>query len=157
MKNYDHYVNDVEIMKVAYNAAASFRHVLSSDEIKSCILLALYRAINKYDKRNKTKFTSYLHNGVVFECLSQRKFNKRNSSQLDMHIKDNRNEISEIETKELIQSVCDDPCLVFDRYYHNMTIKELAEKRKVCPETIRIKLNKNLEKLKRELKKVYNS
>lgn len=153
MKSYEHYVNDVEIMKVAQNAASSFRNVLSPDEIKSCILNAILRAVKKYDKRNKTKFTSYLHNGVVFECLSQRKFNKNENNQLHINIEDQRDEFSDLDTRELIESVCDDPTLVIDRFYGNMTIKELAEKRSVCGETIRIRLNKNLEKIKQALKK----
>lgn len=153
MKSYEHYVNDVEVMKVAQNAASSFRNVLSPDEIKSCILNAILRAVKKYDKRSKTKFTSYLHNGVVFECLSQRKFNRNNNNQLHTNISDHRDEVSDFETRDLIESVCDDPSLVIDRFYGNMTIKELAEKRSVCGETIRIRLNKNLEKIKHALRK----
>lgn len=153
MKKYEHYVNDIEIMKVAHNAASSFRHVLSQDEIKSCILNALLRAVKKYDKRNKAKFTSYLHKGVVFECLNQRKFNKNNTSQLHPNITDTRNVFSDIDTRDLIESVCDDPELIYDRFYKNMTIKELSESRGVCGETIRIRLNKNLEKVKLSLQK----
>ena len=35
---------------------------------------------------------------------------------------------------------CDDPDLMYDRYYNNMTIKEIAQQRGVCGETIRIKI-----------------
>jgi DNA-directed RNA polymerase specialized sigma24 family protein len=150
---YEDYINDADTMRIAQSAAASFRNVLSSDEIKSCILNALLRAIKKYDKRSKTKFTSYLHNGVVFECLSQRKFNKNNNQQLHSNITDTQDDFSSVETLDLIESVCDDPSLVFDRFYKNMTIKELATSRNVCGETIRIRLNKNLEKIKYALKK----
>lgn len=154
MRNYEYYINDVEVMKIAQNAAASFRYVLSPDEIKSCILNALLRASKRYDKRNKTKFTSYLHNGVVFECLSQKKFNKNKNKQLDINTQDPHGDhTKDIETLDLIETVCDDPSLIFDRFYGNMTIQELARKRNVCGETIRIRLNKNLEKIKLSLKK----
>jgi len=153
MKSYEHYVNDVETMKIAQNAASSFRNVLSQDEIRSCILTAILRAVKKYDKESNTKFTSYLHNGVVFECLSQRKSNKNDNNQLHVNITDNRDEFADLDTRDLIESVCDDPSLIFDRFYGNMTIKELAEKRSVCGETIRIRLQKNLEKIKRALVK----
>ena len=153
MKSYEHYLNDIEVMKVAQNAASSFRHILSQDEIKSCILNALLRAVKKYDKRSKAKFTSYLHNGVVFECLSQRKFNLKQTKSLHSNITDSRNPFEEVETRDLIESVCDDPSLIFDRFYGNMTIKELSKNRNVCGETIRIRLHKNLEKIKLALKK----
>ena len=150
MKSYEHYVNDVETMNVAQNAASSFRKILSQDEIKSCILNAILRAVNKYDKRSKAKFTTYLHSGVVFECLSQRKFN---NAQLQVNIPDRRDPFVDFETRDLIESVCDDPSLVIDRLYGDMTIRELADTRGVCGETIRIRLNKSLEKIKYALNK----
>jgi DNA-directed RNA polymerase specialized sigma24 family protein len=153
MKNYEHYFNDVEVMKVAQNAASSFRESLSQDEIKSCILNAILRASRKYDKRNGAKFTSYLHNGVVLECLNQYKFNKKKTQNLDIHIQDKSTHMSDFETKDLIESVCDDPELVLDRFFGNMTVKELSKKMNVSGETIRIRLNKNLEKVRRELEK----
>ena len=153
MKSYEHYVNDVETMNVAQNAASSFRKILSQDEIKSCILNAILRAVKKYDKRSKAKFTTYLHSGVVFECLSQRKFNRNNNAQLQVNIPDRRDPFVDFETRDLIESVCDDPSLVIDRLYGDMTIKELADTRGVCGETIRIRLNKSLEKIKYALNK----
>jgi DNA-directed RNA polymerase specialized sigma24 family protein len=140
-------------MNVAQNAASSFRKILSQDEIKSCILNAILRAVNKYDKRSKAKFTTYLHSGVVFECLSQRKFNRNNNAQLQVNIPDRRDPFVDFETRDLIESVCDDPSLVIDRLYGDMTIKELASTRGVCGETIRIRLNKSLEKIKYALNK----
>lgn len=154
MKNYEHYLNDVEIMKVAHNAASSFRYALSQDEVKSCIMNALLRAIKLYDKTNKAKFTSYLHNGVIFECLNQKKFNKSSQAgQLHINITDSKNNFNEVEIRDLIYSTCDDPELIFDRFFKNMTIKELADSRNVCSETIRIRLDKNMKKIKLSLEK----
>jgi DNA-directed RNA polymerase specialized sigma24 family protein len=116
-------------------------------------LNAILRAVNKYDKRSKAKFTTYLHSGVVFECLSQRKFNRNNNAQLQVNIPDRRDPFVDFETRDLIESVCDDPSLVIDRLYGDMTIKELASTRGVCGETIRIRLNKSLEKIKYALNK----
>jgi DNA-directed RNA polymerase specialized sigma24 family protein len=48
---------------------------------------------------------------------------------------------------DAIQVKCDDPELVIDRFYNGMTIRELAKARRVCGETIRIRLKKNLKKL----------
>jgi DNA-directed RNA polymerase specialized sigma24 family protein len=150
----DKYVNDSNVMRIAYSAASSFSMCLSRDEIQSCILNALWRASLKFNKRNKTKFTSYLHNGVVYECLSQRKFNRsRKSTELQESIEDNNDPISEIDMVDTINVKCDDPDLIIDRYYNNMTVSEMAQSRNVCGETIRIRLKKNLEKLQLSLSK----
>ena len=52
-----------------------------------------------------------------------------------------------MEILDLINN-CDDPDLIYDRFYKNMTITELAQERGVCGETIRIKIKKTLKRLK---------
>lgn len=148
-KKIERYLNDSDIMKVAQKAASSFSHCLSKDEIQSCILNALWRASDRYNKRQKTKFSSYLHNGVVYECLSQRKFNRSKQSQvLHENLEDSFDPVARVDMVDLITTKCEDPTLVIDRFYNNLTINELAEKQSVCGETIRIRLKKNLEKLR---------
>lgn len=157
----NNYLNDEDVMKVAHSAAASFSGVLSKDEIYTCILNAIWKASEKYlengpdgDGRT-TKFTSYLHNGVVFECLTQRKFNaNRASVSLNRHNPSflcGNDETASIDMLDEISRKCDDPVLVYDRFYKNMSIKELAEIRGVTGEAIRIRLKKNLKKLKKSL------
>lgn len=153
-KKIDKYLNDPDVMRIAHSAASTFYPSLSRDEIQSCILNALWRASNRYNKRNKIKFTSYLYNGVVFECLSQRKFNKsKRVSTLNENSEDKYNPVDEIDMMDTINTKCEDPELIIDRFYNNMTIKELAKSRGVCGETIRIRLKKNLEKLRFSLSK----
>ncbi len=153
MDKYEQYLNDVDTMKIAYNAASSFKNSLTSEEIQNCVLKALFRAVNKYKKSNNVKFTSYLHNGVRFECLGQVKINKSNKHQLTSAIPDPKNPMAEFEMRDVIESVCDDPEIIFDRFYKNMTITEIAKSRKVCGETVRIRIGKNLEKMRISLKK----
>jgi DNA-directed RNA polymerase specialized sigma24 family protein len=149
----ENYLQDSDVLSVAHAAASTFSSCLSKDEIKNCILNAIWKASNKFDKRQNTKFTSYLHNGVVFECLSQRKFNKSRSYQvLEVGIEDTRNPLKEIDMRDAIDSVCDDPSIVYDKYYNNMTIAEIAKDRGCCGETVRIRLKKNMEKLRLSLK-----
>ena len=149
---------DKDIMKVSHQAAQSFRGVLSEDEIKNCIDAAIWRASKKYVPNRGTKLTSYIHNGVVFECLSQR---KNNTSAADFSIDrwDNGgsrslsgsfNEFDRIDMMDEIAQ-CEDPMLIYDRFYCNMTIGELADLHGVCGETIRIRLRKNLKMIKNSL------
>ena len=94
-----------------------------------------------------------MHKGVVFECLTQRKFNiDKTHSLIPNSVSDSTNDIERIDMLDEIQQ-CDDPDLIFDRFYKNMTIKEMAHARGVCGETIRIRLKKNLKKLRTSLSK----
>lgn len=178
--NIDEKLKDEDLMRIARSAANSFSPVLSQDEIESCILTALWKATDKYDNNSKTKFSTFLYNGVKMECLTQRKFNlsHRNKNNRDNNSKKvyplrfmstatgrssrasevtSKNNIEDphnyIETVDMIDEIknLSDPDLVFDRFYKNMSIKEIAQKRGVCGETIRIRLKKNLKNLKRNL------
>lgn len=155
LNNFDELLKDDEIKKISNNAAHSFRGILSSGEIDTCIMNAIWKAKTKYDDSKECKFSTYLHNGVVFECLSQRKLNQSNGFSIDAYnnahrIVDRYNEFSRIDMQDEINK-CDDPDLIYDRFYMNKTVSEIAEDRGVCGETIRIKLKKNLKKLKLSL------
>ncbi len=151
----DKYLNDQDVIGVANAAAKSFFGVLSKDEIQNCILNAIWKASSKFDKRHNVKFTSYIHNGVVLECLNQRKFNRNKQSKklTSINIPDPSNYFDGFEMRDLIDSVCEDPSIIYDRYYKNMTVSEIAKERNVCGETIRIRLRKNLEKMRLSLDK----
>lgn len=175
MKKIDQLLNNESVMKVSNSAAQSFRGVLSNDEINTCIINAIWKASEKFDEsKSNCKFTTYVHKGVVFECLSQRKFNlnhntpHRSVKSLDRLVASglvSSGVISKggrhpgvswpgFESVDMIDEMsdkCDDPQLIYDRFYKNMTIKELAKARGVCGETIRIRLKKNLKKLKLSL------
>jgi DNA-directed RNA polymerase specialized sigma subunit len=151
-KGIDDCLKNEDVIRVANKAASSFSNVLSRDEMQTCILSALWKAKNKYIEGSKCKFTSYVHRGVVFECLTQRKFNLAKTNQLNFNVPDRKNDLERIDMLDEIQQ-CDDPELIYDRFYKNMTIKEIAKSRGVCGETIRIRLKKNLKKLRHSMSK----
>ena len=47
-----------------------------------------------------------------------------------------------------VETCCEEPDLIYDRFYKNMTVKEIAKNKGVCSETIRVRINKNLTKLR---------
>lgn len=143
-------LKDKDIMGVVAKASSTFMSTLSRDEIQTCILNAMWKAMTKYRKDGGCKFTTYLYRGVVMECLTQQKFNIGHSfKSTHNNIPDLRDNYKRIDFLDEINTKCEDPELVYDRFYKNMTIKELAKQRGVCGETIRIKLKKNLKKLKK--------
>ena len=46
---------------------------------------------------------------------------------------------------------CPDPSIIYDRFYKNMTIKEIAENNKISTETVRKKINKNIEIMRQNM------
>ena len=148
--NIEDYLSNDDIVKVANKAASSFSGTLSRDEIQSCILSALWKAKKRYKQGSKCKLTSFIHRGVVFECLTQRKFNLAKTCQLTISVPEKRNDTERVDMLDQIQQ-CDDPELVYDRFYKSMTINEIAKDRGVCGETIRIRLKKNLKKLRQSM------
>jgi|TARA_R110000744_G_scaffold182622_3_gene301875 DNA-directed RNA polymerase specialized sigma subunit len=142
-----------DLERVAIKASYSFRHVLSSDEIESCILSAFWKASDKFNADKNTKFTTYFYKGVVMECLSQKKFNlNRPTSKIYENIASyNNKSLDSIDMMDEISTHCDDPELIYNRFYKNMSVREIALTKGVCSETIRIKIKKNLTKLRSKM------
>lgn len=141
-------IKDENVIKVAKNASTKFSYTLSKDEIETCILNAIWKASKKYDENFGVKFTTYLHRGVVMECLSQAKFNQNKIlMKLHSNIICKNNKPNKVELMDQLEK-CGNPQLLIDYYIGNKTIKELALEHKVCGETIRLKIKKSINKIK---------
>ena len=144
-------IENQDVLGIASSAASPFISVLSKDEINTCILNAVWKALKKYDSRVGCKFTTYLYKGVALECLNQQKNNSSKTSYiLHKNLPDPIDHTLRIDMLDLIKH-CDEPEWIYDRYYKNMTIKELAQQRGICGEAIRMKIKKTLKKLKEHL------
>ena len=147
--NFDSLIKNEDVIKVARRASQKFSYYLSSDEIESCILSAIWKASKKYKEDAGTKFTTYLYRGVVMECLSQNKFNNnlRKMKQVHNNIPQQKNDTEIVDIMDEI-SLCDNSKLIVDYYLLNKSVKELSEEYNVCGETIRLRLKKNLNIIK---------
>ena len=148
-------LKDPDIIALTRSVTSSYRKSLSEDEIISCTLNALSRSISSFDPGKNSKFTTYLHKGLRIECLTQIKKNKpllKYSSQVSSNI-DNKSEIKMMimEVMEEIEKLKDGH-LVVDKYLNNYTSKEIGIKNGIHPETVRIKIKKTLESLRRKMK-----
>lgn len=147
MNNFEDLIVDENIIKVAKRASSNFTNTLSKDEIYTCILNAIWKASQRHDPNLGSKFTTYLYNGVVMECLTQQKFNKSRSISITHSNFPEKNTIDKIDLMDNILA-CDEPSLIIDYYFNNKSIKEIAQEMGVSGETIRLKIKKNLKKLK---------
>jgi DNA-directed RNA polymerase specialized sigma24 family protein len=148
-------LKDPNIIALTRSVTNRYRKSLNEDEIKSCILSALSRSISNFDPCKNSKFTTYLHKGLKIECLTQI---KKNKPLLKFSTKAMSKVDDKSETQMMIIEVMDeidrlkDGHLVVDKYLNNYTAKEIAVKNDIHPETVRIKIKKTIESLRRKMK-----
>lgn len=145
-------LKDDDMVKIANKAAQSFSEVLSRDEIENCICSAAWVAVNNFDTQKNTKFSTYLYKGVYYECLKQLKQNRKSAltNRNLMNYTSLNSEVSKIDLIDEIRA-CSDPDIIFDKFYGNMTLDEIAKKKGVSKETIRFRLKKDINFLKTRL------
>ena len=154
-------LNDKETMNMAKYAASGYCSSLSKDEIENCIYNAVWNALGKFDESRGVKFSTFLHRGVKLQCQKRLNFNKKYKSdnyyEETVFSKNNKDLKNKVYSQELISEMkdeienCEDPDILYDRFYNNMTLVEIAKKKNTSYETIRNKINKNLKMIKNRI------
>ena len=148
-------------MNIANCAARGYGSALSKDEIENCIYNAAWNALGKFDESKGVKFSTFLHRGVRLQCQRRLNFNtKYKSSHYYEEVvfsKFNKSIKNQMYSQELVLEMkdeienCEDPDILYDRFYNNMTLVEIAKKQKTSYETVRNKINKNLKIIKNRI------
>jgi len=142
-------LQDQDIVNIMNKAAGSFRRQLSEDEVYTCQINALWKAIVNYDPNKAAKFTTYLYSGVRIECIREVKFKQKKHQPLHSNIADERDHFLLVDIMDEINN-CQDKNLILDRM-SSMTIKEIAEKYDCNRETVRRKIKKTTEQLAKKI------
>jgi DNA-directed RNA polymerase specialized sigma subunit len=136
-------MRDKDIKKIMIKASNSFKSQLDPDEIHTCKLNALWKAIKNFNPDKNTKFTTYLYQGVFIECLKELKF-KQKSKPCNKKL---HNNVSSSDASLLYIDILDEAKtleereLIIDKI-KNKTINEMANTRLYSRETVRKKLKK---------------
>jgi|TARA_B100001094_G_scaffold252945_1_gene251147 hypothetical protein len=150
--NFEEALNNKDYQMIMNKAASKFNNQLDKDEIHTCKLNALWIASETHDKE-RSKFTTYLYNGVRQQCISAVKFNSRYSKKvrpLHDNISDPRASGNLVDLYDEINSIPNGEMLR-DRMLSN-TIEEVANKHNCNRETARRKIKKSTNTLKQRLK-----
>ena len=142
-------LNDSDIVNIMNKASGSFCSQLDRDEIYTCQLNALWKAICNHDENKAAKFTTYLYNGVRIECIREVKFKSKNHQHAYADVEENRNHFFNAELMDEIDK-CQNSELILDRM-KNYTIKEIAERHGCNRETVRRKIKKSVKSLQKRL------
>lgn len=141
--NIENALKDKDITKIMIKASNSFKSQLDSDEIYTCKLNALWKAIKNFNPDKNTKFTTYLYQGVFIECLKELKF-KQKSSRCNKRLHNNMpsNNANLLYIDMLDEAKTDEERQLMIDKISNQTINEMASTRAYSRETVRKKLKK---------------
>ena len=151
--------NNIEIIKLSNKASKSFRryNYLTDEEIHTCVLHAIWKAIKNYEPDKGAKFTSYLYSGIVIECIEQLKFNniQKNCKQIDTdQYFEYNTDIPKIDAIDAINYLIEegeDKELLIDKFCNNLTLRELSKKNNITGEGVRFKIQKSMKKIRYKL------
>lgn len=144
-------LEDEDLVNIAKSAAAKFSGSLSPDEQYTCVLEAIFTAVNKYDDSiQRTSFSTYVYNGVRMLCLAQLRFNNKSpSGTVHNNIPEKIDRIEMVDLMDELDST-DDPQLMKDRYLGDYWYSELGEQRGQSGEWVRQKISRMTRKLVRK-------
>ena len=132
-----------EIKKII-NAAAKRFKFLDRDELESCKLIGLWKALESND--NDVLLTTNIYNNVTWQCKDRIKILYKDTDTSDIQDRIRSNELEIVDLIDDISSV-PDGCLVIEKIIDNLSLYEIGEKRSLSAETVRIRINKAIKAL----------
>lgn len=150
-------LKDKNIVKIMNKSSQRFRNQLDPDTIYTCQINALWKCFLNFKPEKNVKFTTYLFNGVFIECLKEIKFNNKiqRFSTKKLHSNVSKSDNSSFLFEILDEAISEEERSLLIDKYSNMTIKEMAEKRNSNRETVRKKLKKTMNRIKKNTQEVY--
>ena len=136
--------NDSNIRNIMNKISNRYEKNIDLDDIESIKMNTLWKCIQKYDKNRGTKFTSYL-----YQQLSYAFKNKVKKKRVEFNVNNSFGGPDKVDTNypnalEVIDIVNDlEPemaHIIEQRFYNNMTMKEIGKKNGYSRETARRKL-----------------
>jgi len=150
--NFEEALKSRDLEMIMNKAASKFMSQLDVDELHTCKLNALWKASEGHEE-GRSKFTTYLFNGVRQQCISAIKFNNRHRNKtrpLHDNISDPTASGNLLDLYDEIDSLPNGDMLR-DRMLSD-TIEEVAQKHDCNRETVRRKIKNSANLLKERLK-----
>ena len=158
-KRFEEAINNDYYKKIMHKVCNEYlKGMATKDEIKSLIMNTLWNCIQKFDDQKKVKFSSYLYRSI--QNNSRRIYKSKAKEFRNIEYIENYHSIpdndfkNKQEVRDILMSVVDlNPELhniLVQKFYYNMTNKEIGEANGYGKEAARKKLKKAIE-LCREL------
>lgn len=133
-----------DIVNIMNEASKRFMKQLDSDSIYSCKLKALWKSFVNFNPNKGSKFTTYLYNGVMYECLKELKFVKKGQIQSKkLHHNMYNQDSSDLLLVDILDEAKNDTerSLIHDKMC-KLSNQQIAEKYGVTRETMRKRYKK---------------
>ena len=140
-------INNIKIMN---KVCGFYSKIIPREDLHRCKLVALWKAMSRFDKSCGQKFTSYLYNSIKWEC--QKELYSINKSRRGLDYNDDlflccdQNDVDifdAIETLPLKLQIA-----VKQRFFYGFTMEEIGSKNNYSRETARRYVKKGVEKLR---------
>lgn len=169
-KKFEEYANNKDIKNIIYAVNSKYPYIPDDDK-SSISLTTLWKCIERYDETRGTKFTSYLYQQLVFayknelkkkshiypvggikelDCIVPPVAISSKSKRRDTAERKIMHEYAKSIIEPIIESVSDGHRNILNqRYFHNMTMKEIAKQNGYSRETARRQLKKAINECKK--------
>jgi len=139
-KQFEEKWNCADIQNIMNKISNRYRNNVDLDDIESIKMNTLWTCLKKYDPDRGTKFTSYLYQQFSYAMKNKVK-KKRWEFNTDIIEKTDVKAQSKMEVIDLITGLDEeDSKILTQRFYDNMTMKEIGRKNGYSRETARRRL-----------------
>jgi len=143
-------LRDSNNLRIMNKVCSIYQNILSQDELHRCKLLALWKAMCRFDSSCGKKFTSYLYNSVKWECQKElycvNKYRKGSTYSDSLFESFDKYDIDIIDVIEKLPNKLSK--VIKQKFFYNMTMEEIGQKNHYSRETARRNVKRGLEKLK---------
>jgi RNA polymerase sigma factor (sigma-70 family) len=137
-----------DIQSIMGKVASRYMTAIEEDDIESIKMDTLWHCLKKYDEGRGTKFTSYLYQQLTFAMKNALK-KKRREFTSEHFDKEDHTPIINNQVIDIVSGLDDeDSNILKQRFYDNLTIKEIGNENGYSRETARRKLQNALKNCK---------
>lgn len=147
-KQYITALKNIDNVKIMQKASSKYRGSLDIDEIKSCQMIGLWKAMEKFDENHGIKFTTFLYNVVRNECRKRLRQESAESFGPDYHPKKYTDSSIFAEAVDLLNYPLNR--IIELRYIDSMTLKEIGKELGMTKNNIRRNIQKALKQIRKE-------
>lgn len=132
--------NDSNVRNIMNKVSNRYKRNIDLDDIESIQMNTLWQCIEKYDEERGTKFTSYLYQQLSYAMKNKVK-KKRVEFQVEQFDKQDTNYSNKLQVLDIMGGLDSETVNILEqRFFHNMTMKEIGKKNGYSRETARRRL-----------------
>ena len=137
-------------LRIMNKVCGIYSKTLSKDELHRCKLLALWKALSKFNPSLGKKFTSFLYNSIKWEC--QKEIYSVNKYRRGTVYHDGLFEHFERYDTDILDAIDILPQklskVIKQKFFHSMTMEEIGRENHYSRETARRNVRRGLDKLR---------